>query len=96
MAAQTKGPWLLVTSAYHMSRSMGVFRHAGVPVIAAPTDWHDDNTPLVFFSVSNQLYTLDQAAHEYAGLIGYRLGGKTDVLFPKPGAEAACPAAKPS
>ncbi|MEP6567162.1 MAG: hypothetical protein ABJB10_18680, partial [Mesorhizobium sp.] len=58
-------------------------------------DWHvDDEGSLVFFSVANRLYSLDQAAHEYVGLIGYRLGGKTDVLFPKPDAEGACPAAK--
>ena len=31
--------WLLVTSAYHMPRSVGVFRKAGFPVEAFPVDW---------------------------------------------------------
>ena len=31
--------WLLVTSAYHMPRAIGVFRHAGFPVEAYPVDW---------------------------------------------------------
>src|SRR5215470_18012275 len=31
--------WLLVTSAFHMPRSMGLFRKAGFPVEAYPVDW---------------------------------------------------------
>jgi len=31
--------WLLVTSAYHMPRSVGLFRKAGFPVEAYPVDW---------------------------------------------------------
>lgn len=95
LAAGTDGPWLLVTSAYHMPRSMGVFRKVGVPVIAAPTDWHgDDNAPLLLFRAADQLNKFDLAAHEYLGLLGYWIGGKTSALFPGPGAEAACLAAK--
>jgi uncharacterized SAM-binding protein YcdF (DUF218 family) len=92
IAAGSEGPWLLVTSAFHMPRSMGVFRHAGMSVIAAPTDWHgdDDASPLLF-NVSGQLGAFDFVVHEYVGLLGYWLGGKTDTLFPGPGAEAACP-----
>ena len=93
IAAGTTGPWLLVTSAFHMPRSMGVFRRAGMSVVAAPTDWHiDDDPPLVFFSVAEQLKWTDFSVHEFLGLLGYWLGGKTSELFPGPGAEAACPA----
>jgi uncharacterized SAM-binding protein YcdF (DUF218 family) len=31
--------WLLVTSAYHMPRSVGLFRKAGFPVEPYPVDW---------------------------------------------------------
>src|SRR6266478_6390205 len=31
--------WLLVTSAYHMPRAIGVFRKAGFPVEPYPVDW---------------------------------------------------------
>ena len=34
--------WLLVTSAHHMPRSVGVFRQAGFPVEAYPVDWRTD------------------------------------------------------
>ena len=31
--------WLLITSAYHMPRAIGLFRQAGFPVEAYPVDW---------------------------------------------------------
>jgi uncharacterized SAM-binding protein YcdF (DUF218 family) len=31
--------WLLVTSAYHMPRAIGVFRKAGFPIEPYPADW---------------------------------------------------------
>jgi uncharacterized SAM-binding protein YcdF (DUF218 family) len=95
LAAGSNGPWLLVTSAWHMPRAMGVFRHAGMSVIAAPTDWRgDDDPPLLLFRAAEQLNTADFAVHEYLGLLGYWLGGKTGVLFPGPGTEAVCPVSK--
>jgi len=33
------GPWVLVTSSYHMPRSVGVFRAAGIDVIPYPVDF---------------------------------------------------------
>ena len=40
MAQPTPGErWLLVTSAFHMPRSIGVFRQAGFTVEAFPVDW---------------------------------------------------------
>ncbi len=36
--------WLLVTSAWHMPRSVGIFRQAGWPVIAYPTDFETRGT----------------------------------------------------
>ena len=36
--------WLLVTSAYHMPRSMGVFRAADFAVEAYPVDWRTRGT----------------------------------------------------
>ncbi|MBI1359769.1 MAG: YdcF family protein [Alphaproteobacteria bacterium] len=77
------GAWLLVTSGYHMPRAMGVFRHAGIDVVAAPTDWRvDERAPLLTFNVSGRLGSLDMAAREYLGLIAYRIAGRTDTLIP--------------
>lgn len=79
--------WLLVTSAMHMPRAMGVFRKAGFPVIAFPVDYRArrDIWRLEFPGGALGALTLvESAAHEWAGLIAYRLIGKTDALFPAP------------
>jgi len=77
--------WLLVTSAYHMSRAMGVFRAAGFNVEAYPVDWRtrgwiDAGRP--FLTLSGGLGRLDTAAHEWVGLVSYRLVGRTNTWFP--------------
>src|SRR5213078_952001 len=36
--------WLLVTSGYHMPRSVGIFRKAGFPVEPYPVDWRTRGT----------------------------------------------------
>jgi uncharacterized SAM-binding protein YcdF (DUF218 family) len=79
--------WLLVTSAYHMPRAMGVFRAAGFPVEAYPVDWRtrgpiDATEP--FVSLGDGLRRTDTAVREWVGLVAYRLTGKTAELFPGP------------
>jgi uncharacterized SAM-binding protein YcdF (DUF218 family) len=79
--------WLLVTSAYHMPRAMAVFRAADFPVEAYPVDWRtrgpiDMVRP--FASLGDGLRRTDTAVHEWAGLLAYRLTGKTATLFPAP------------
>ncbi len=84
--------WLLVTSGYHMPRSIGVFRRAGFPVEAYPVDWRTEGrADLVrpFASVAAGLARTDVAVHEWIGLLAYWATGKTSELFPGPG-EAAC------
>jgi uncharacterized SAM-binding protein YcdF (DUF218 family) len=78
--------WLLVTSAYHMPRAVGVFRQAGFAVEAYPVDWRSggDDIWLPFESVSGGLRRTDTAVREWLGLIAYRLSGKTSALFPAP------------
>ena len=79
--------WLLVTSAYHMARAVGVFRSAGFDVIAAPVDYRTrDARDLVrmFASIPAGLERFDLGVREWIGLIGYRLTGRTDTLMPGP------------
>jgi uncharacterized SAM-binding protein YcdF (DUF218 family) len=78
--------WLLVTSAYHMPRSVGVFRQAGFAVEAYPVDWRTsgDDIWLPFDTVSGGLRRTDTAVREWFGLLAYRLSGKTSALFPAP------------
>jgi uncharacterized SAM-binding protein YcdF (DUF218 family) len=76
--------WLLVTSAYHMPRAIGVFRRAGFAVEAYPVDWRtsagDLASPFAVFSAG--LARTDVAVHEWLGLLAYRLTGKTAQLLP--------------
>ena len=78
--------WLLVTSAQHMPRAMGCFRQVGFPVEGYPVDWH--STPrwrwLQPTEFGRTLATVDDAVHEWVGLIAYRLTGRTSELLPGP------------
>jgi uncharacterized SAM-binding protein YcdF (DUF218 family) len=79
--------WLLVTSAWHMPRAVGVFRRAGWEVTAYPVDfrsagWRDAWRG--FGSVSDGLRRTDIAAREYMGLLVYWATGRSSDLFPGP------------
>ena len=79
--------WLLVTSAFHMPRSIGLFRKAGFAVEAYPVDWRVGGASDLFsFSnvVLDGLGRTDLAVREWAGLIAYRATGKIDDLLPGP------------
>jgi uncharacterized SAM-binding protein YcdF (DUF218 family) len=79
--------WLLVTSASHMPRAMAAFRAADFPVEAYPVDWRTTGTANLvrpFGSLADGLGRTNAAVHEWAGLIAYRLAGKTRDLFPGP------------
>ena len=69
--------WVLVTSAFHMSRAMGVSRKAGWPMLPWPSDYRTTPSLSLFhFSLTENLTVLDLAAHEWLGLLAYRLSGK--------------------
>jgi uncharacterized SAM-binding protein YcdF (DUF218 family) len=79
--------WVLITSAWHMPRAIGLFRKAGVPVEAYPVDWHTVGWGALAtqtLSVSDRLGELDLAAHEWAGLIFDWLAGRTSTFLPGP------------
>lgn len=68
---------LLVTSAAHMPRAVLAFRHAGIEVTPAPTDYLavDVNRPgiLDWIPSSHALSLTTYALHEYLGRLWYRL-----------------------
>lgn len=79
--------WLLVTSAFHMPRAMACFRAVGMPLEAWPVDYRTRGPQdrLRFFDKPSQgLRRVDMAAREWAGLLVYRLTGRTRELFPSP------------
>jgi uncharacterized SAM-binding protein YcdF (DUF218 family) len=81
--------WLIVTSAFHMPRAIGLFRAAGFDVEAYPVDfrsrgWGDWSTP--FRRASYGLSYADVAVHEWVGLLAAWLSGRSDALLPSPAA----------
>jgi uncharacterized SAM-binding protein YcdF (DUF218 family) len=89
--------WLLVTSAHHMPRSVGIFRKAGFPVEAHPVDFRTRGTDDLagpVGSLAAGLARTDAAMHEWAGLIIYWLTGQTSELFPGPLQAAGCDTAR--
>lgn len=81
--------WVLVTSATHMPRAVGVFRKVGWPIIPYPVDFMTTGKSGLRLSlnVHGSLGLLARAVHEWGGLVGYRLLDRTSSLFPGPGPE---------
>ena len=79
--------WWLVTSAWHMPRSMGLFEKAGFSVRADPVDYRsfgDDRDFLPNNEAGRGLRLFELAVHEWIGLAAYHLSGKIDSWFPGP------------
>jgi uncharacterized SAM-binding protein YcdF (DUF218 family) len=86
-APQPNETWLLVTSAWHMPRSVGIFRQVGWEVVPYPVDfraggWQDFMRR--FATVSDGFQRTEIAVREYIGLAVYRATGKSNALFPAP------------
>jgi uncharacterized SAM-binding protein YcdF (DUF218 family) len=76
--------WILVTSAFHMPRSLGIFCKAGWPVIPYPVDhqsWQG-NLLRIELDLGRHLVDLGTGVREWIGLAAYYLTGKTSALFP--------------
>lgn len=80
--------WLLVTSAFHMPRSIGLFRKAGFAVEAYPVDWRvgtNVRDMLLFTPMVNEgLSRTDAGMREWTGLLAYWMSGRIDTVFPGP------------
>lgn len=81
--------WLLVTSAFHMPRSVGLFRKAGFDVEAYPVDWRlGPREDLLTLShvAGDGFVRADLTVREWMGLIAYWATGKIDSPLPGPAA----------
>ncbi|WP_336232701.1 YdcF family protein [Thalassospira sp. CH_XMU1458] len=80
-----KKPWVLITSAQHMPRAVGVFRQAGWNVIPYPVDRSTSNDiHLASLNVSDGIKSFGRALREWVGLTAYYWTGRTDAWFPGP------------
>jgi uncharacterized SAM-binding protein YcdF (DUF218 family) len=82
------GTVLLVTSAFHMPRSVGLFRSVGVEVVAWPTDYRSTGEEGLALDVANPVHnmnTVSIALKEWIGLVAYHWTGRIGDLFPAQG-----------
>ena len=78
--------WILVTSAFHMPRAIGAFRHTGWNVVPYPVDYRrgarsEDTSGR---NLGHGLQTLNVALREWLGLALYYADGRIDRLLPAP------------
>ena len=82
--------WLLVTSAYHMPRSIATLRAAGFNVEAYPVDYRTTRDAMsVLSTTAAGLQRFDTAVREWVGLLAYWLAGRSSELFPSPASGSA-------
>lgn len=80
------GQYLLVTSAYHMPRAVGIARKQNINVIAYPVDYRSTSeiNRQLDFDLFSHFEVLEPAWREWIGLVVYFLTDKIDTIFPKP------------
>lgn len=76
------GTWILITSAMHMPRAVGIFRKLGWPILPYPVAYKSDKDYVGDFA--GALAAIDDGAREWLGLFAYRILDRTDAVFPGP------------
>lgn len=79
--------WLLVTSAFHMPRSMALFSKAGFDVLPWPIDYRTSGDEGIGLFVDNAIDSLQATTlglREWIGLLAYWFSGRINSPFPSP------------
>lgn len=69
-------PFFLVTSAYHMTRAMGIFQKEGLNPIASPTNYITQYTNINTIPKGKSLLESEIALHEYIGIVWAKIKGQ--------------------
>ena len=70
-------PWLLITSASHMYRSLKIFQKQGIEVIPVPVDYQTGNQlRWGKFDLEDGVQNWNKVMHEGVGLLAYWITGK--------------------
>lgn len=70
-------PWLLITSASHMYRSVKIFQKQGIEVIPVPVDYQTGNQlRWGKFDLEDGVQNWNKVMHEGVGLLAYWITGK--------------------
>ena len=76
-AAAPPKPWLLITSASHMYRSVKIFQKQGIAVIPVPVDYQTGNRlHWSRFDLEDGVQNWNKLMHELIGLLAYWITGK--------------------
>lgn len=81
------GQNILVTSAFHMPRSVGLFRKQGIDVVPWPTDFRSMGSETFGLDLADpveNLVTSSTAMREWIGLTAYWATGQIETWFPAP------------
>jgi len=83
---QPSETWMVITSAFHMPRTLGAFRQQAWSVVPYTVDYHlRRNQSLgLRFNLRSGLNTFATALREWTGLTFYWLSGRTNEWFPGP------------
>jgi len=84
LTPETGQNWLLITTAFHLPRAVGLFCQQNWPVIPYPVD-HQTTPSQMFkpgFNLIGHAGDLVVASHEWVGLLAYYLTGKIPALMP--------------
>lgn len=87
LLADVPRPLVLVTSAFHMPRSVGLFSAQGLEVIPWPTDYRTPGPQGFGIDIANPVQNLNVstvAIKEWIGLLIYHWTGRTGELLPGP------------
>ncbi len=86
LGGEPEGNWVVITSAYHMPRVVGIFRKVGWNIIPYPVDYQTSGEwkyDWRFGKISN-FVEFSKVLHEWLGLTVYWMTGKTSEFFPRP------------
>jgi len=75
---------VLITSAAHMPRAVGVFKQQNIAITPFPVEYKASNRPQWFiqFSLVKKLALIEYASHEWLGLLKYYLLGMSQTFLP--------------
>lgn len=78
--------WLLVTSAYHMPRSVALFQKQGFNLIPYPVDYHTSGHYEMWFflGLKMNLDAWHASSREWLGMVINYIMGRSDEIYPKP------------
>lgn len=85
LLADVDGSIMLVTSAFHMPRSVGLFRRVRVDVVPWPTDYRGPGNDSFGIDLANLVFNVEVASiaiKEWIGLAAYYWTGRIDSMLP--------------